>query len=253
MLHGIQANIRDFYERMYWAVPDAKVERGEGYVLSYSGKSWLSGANQLWLDDPRVFGVSLLDYSVRFFRPVMAEWTIFVMPELFPELKAHIMRLGGYVRWSNPVMLLQGRPHVETVAAEAEIDGVRGYFLRNLARNVMGEAFHMENSINRNMVRAEHDDDPHVHHYLAYFQAHPGAAATMTYTDGMAGIWNVGTRRMFRRRGLAQALMARMLSDAAAAGYDRSMLLASNQGRPLYRKLGYEIVAQAFYMGVAPY
>jgi ribosomal protein S18 acetylase RimI-like enzyme len=183
----------------------------------------------------------------------MAEWTIFVMPELYPELRDQCVRLGGYVRWSNPIMLLQGRPHVMSESVDAEIDFVRGYFLRNLARNVMGEAFHMDNSINRNMVRAEHDDDPMVHHYLAYFQDHPGAAATMTYTDGIAGIWNVGTRRMFRRRGLAQALMARMLSDAAAASYDCSTLLASNQGLPLYHKLGYQTVAQAFYMGVSPY
>ena len=109
----------------------------------------------------------------------------------------------------------------------------------------------MDSSINQNMVRAEHDEDPYVHHYLAYYGNHPGAAATMTYTEDMVGIWNVGTRRMFRRRGLAMALMVRMLSDAAAAGYDCSMLLASNQGRPLYQKLGYQTVAQACYMAFA--
>jgi ribosomal protein S18 acetylase RimI-like enzyme len=150
-------------------------------------------------------------------------------------------------------MFLQGHPQVEANAPELEIDCVRGYFLRNMARNVMGEAFHMDDNINHNMVRPEHDDDPMVHHYLAYFQGHPGAAATMTYTDGIAGIWNVGTRRMFRRRGLAQALMTRMLSDAAQAGYECSTLLASSQGRPLYHKLGYKTVGQAFYMGVSPY
>jgi len=253
LLEAIQANIRDFYERMYWQIPGANVQRGQGYVLNYSGKNWLSGANQLWIDDASVFDMQLLDRAVRFFRPFMAEWTIFVMPELNPELKRKCVSLGGYIRWSNPVMYLQGAPNIVFDSADAEVDFVRGYFLRNLARNVMGEAFHMDSSINRNMVRAEHDDDLMVHHYLAYFQDHPGAAATMTYTDGIAGVWNVGTRRMFRRRGLAQALMTRMLSDAAAAGYGCSALLASNQGRPLYHKLGYETVAQAMYMGVSPY
>ena len=54
-----------------------------------------------------------------------------------------------------------------------------------------------------------------------------------------AYIDEVETEAAYRRRGFAQALMSRMLWDAAAAGATESILSATPMGKPLYQKLGY--------------
>lgn len=48
-------------------------------------------------------------------------------------------------------------------------------------------------------------------------EGEPASTTLLSFTDGVAGIYNVGTLRRERRRGHARALMARALEDAAHA------------------------------------
>jgi len=50
---------------------------------------------------------------------------------------------------------------------------------------------------------------------------------------------NVYTEPGSRRRGIARALMQAMMEWARAEGFDRLLLHASDNGRPLYRSLGF--------------
>ena len=68
-LASVYANIRDFYDRTFWNWVDAVTEYGQGYVINYSGLRWLSGANQLWIDDPSVLTSRLLARLCGFFSP----------------------------------------------------------------------------------------------------------------------------------------------------------------------------------------
>ena len=54
-----------------------------------------------------------------------------------------------------------------------------------------------------------------------------------------AYILNVYTKPEFRRRGIARALMARVIAEARAVGIGRIWLRASREGRPLYEELGF--------------
>ncbi|MDX6378622.1 MAG: hypothetical protein QOE98_2925 [Gaiellaceae bacterium] len=56
------------------------------------------------------------------------------------------------------------------------------------------------------------------------------------------GIYVVGTRPEARRRGLATALVARALADAAGRGQTSSTLQASEAGAGVYRALGFRTV-----------
>lgn len=53
--------------------------------------------------------------------------------------------------------------------------------------------------------------------YFAEAEGAPAATALLARTDGVAGIYNVGTLRHHRRLGLARALMERLLDDARDA------------------------------------
>ena len=84
---------------------------------------------------------------------------------------------------------------------------------------------------------------PFVRHYLGWLDNIPIGTATLVLTEEVAGVWNVGTLAEYRRRGVAARLMRHMLADARGLGFDRSMLLASNDGQPLYERLGYRTLS----------
>ncbi len=253
MLLDVFENIRDFCERMYWQWPDSVTEHGEGYVFNYSGLVWLSGANQVWLDDARVVTPLFLERCSRFFRPYRAEWSIPVMPAVQPGLKDYLVRLGGFIRWESPILVLDGLPRTQPHSRLITVRPVRGELMERQAQRILTEAFHLDYGVNVRLIRPEHENEPTLHHYMAYYDRHPAAVATLTFTNGMAGIWNVGTRKMFRRRGLASVLMAQVCYDAYRAGYSQTMLMASSMGQPLYEKMGYHAVADIVYLGLASY
>lgn len=83
----------------------------------------------------------------------------------------------------------------------------------------------------------------HVRHYLGWLDNIPVGTATLVLSGKVAGVWNVGTLQEYRGQGVAAALMRHILSEARTLGYNSSMLLASNDGMPLYARLGYETLS----------
>jgi len=82
-------------------------------------------------------------------------------------------------------------------------------------------------------------DVVHWHYILKHHDRQVAKGAWLLTPERSAYIDDVETEEPYRRRGFAQALMQRMLSDAAEAGATDSILSASPIGRPLYQKLGY--------------
>lgn len=75
--------------------------------------------------------------------------------------------------------------------------------------------------------------------YVAYRNNEPvGSAALCTGRD-VAGIYNVAAHPEHRRRGIATALMRRVLGDARAQGLKTCVLQSSSAGLPLYSRLGF--------------
>jgi ribosomal protein S18 acetylase RimI-like enzyme len=65
-------------------------------------------------------------------------------------------------------------------------------------------------------------------------------AAAMAFDhDGDCGIYNVGTVEAYRRRGLATALTARMLRDAAARGCTTASVQATPMAEGVYASVGF--------------
>lgn len=96
-------------------------------------------------------------------------------------------------------------------------------------------------------LNPEHVADPKSPVRLYYID-HDGKAAAMVrsvhlqkQSSYVAGLWTLAEHR---RRGMATALMCRMLADDAASGAKHSVLMASTAGALLYPKLGYVPLAQ---------
>jgi ribosomal protein S18 acetylase RimI-like enzyme len=75
--------------------------------------------------------------------------------------------------------------------------------------------------------------------YLGFLDGRPVSAAALVGAAGAAGVYLVGTVPGARQRGFATALTHHVLAEARALGYDLAVLQATNEGRGLYRKLGF--------------
>jgi GNAT superfamily N-acetyltransferase len=84
-------------------------------------------------------------------------------------------------------------------------------------------------------------NDPHARLFLAGLgDGAPGAIGAMIVRAGMPGVYVMATLPEWSRRGLGSAILARILSEAAAAGHRFISLTASKYGYPLYRRFGFE-------------
>jgi len=80
--------------------------------------------------------------------------------------------------------------------------------------------------------------------YLAYFGERPVGTCLLSSLSGIGGIFNVGTLKEYRRRGIGAALTLQAVMDSIDEGNDLHILETVKGGNAehLYRKIGFEIV-----------
>ena len=79
--------------------------------------------------------------------------------------------------------------------------------------------------------------------YLALFQGTPAGSATAAYVDETVGVYGVATRPGFRGRGVASALVARILEDAAERA-QVAILDCQHELVSLYQRSGFEVARE---------
>jgi ribosomal protein S18 acetylase RimI-like enzyme len=91
-------------------------------------------------------------------------------------------------------------------------------------------------------------------HYVGRLDGEPVASSSVLLGAGVAGVYNVTTLPAARGRGVGAAMTRAPLADAAARGYRVAALQASELGRPVYLRLGFEVcgVAEAYAWRPAP-
>lgn len=78
--------------------------------------------------------------------------------------------------------------------------------------------------------------------FVAHLDDEPVAIAMTIVSDGVAGIYWVGTLEAARGRGLGHAVTAAATSAGFALGAEIASLQASPMGRPIYEAMGYETI-----------
>ena len=87
--------------------------------------------------------------------------------------------------------------------------------------------------------------DPHrVVNLVATLDGRDVGCGTMLQTGDTAGLYNIATVEQARGRGIGYAVTAALMNAGRERGATRSVLHASEQGRALYERLGFETVCQ---------
>lgn len=242
------SSIEDFYRRIYWQASTAATVYMPGYTLSYSGIAWMHSLNQLWLHTLDALDDHILVEAADFFGRYQAEYSLVFTEPDHPQKAAWLADRHYVERASSPIYALHGIPRPHHANREAKITPVQAEQQDDLL-SVLYNTFFMGPELGHSVVRPEHFSDPTIRHYLAYVDGEAAACVTLLLKDAIAGVWNVGTLRNFRRQGLASAILMHALVEAAAAGYSDSVLLASPMGRSLYEEMGYHLIGITYYYG----
>jgi len=83
------------------------------------------------------------------------------------------------------------------------------------------------------------DDDP-IEYYVGYVDGKPVVGGLSCYFAQVAGLHWLSTVPSERRKGYGRAMQEYRLKRAKDLGYHIAVLQASNEGYPLYQKLGYK-------------
>ncbi|MFL5348420.1 MAG: GNAT family N-acetyltransferase [Hyalangium sp.] len=86
--------------------------------------------------------------------------------------------------------------------------------------------------------------------FVGYVEGKAVSVAAVMQVHGVAYVGNVATLEAYRKRGYAEAVMRQALQDARRVwGMERTVLHATDAGRPIYLRMGYRDVTRfAFYM-----
>ena len=81
-------------------------------------------------------------------------------------------------------------------------------------------------------------------HLLAWEADQPVGCGTAFLDAGTAGVYNIAVLESARGRGIGHAITAALMNVGVEAGCTNAVLHATELGRPVYERLGFEEVCQ---------
>lgn len=99
----------------------------------------------------------------------------------------------------------------------------------------------------RSMIQYKLDQN-RAAHLIAYHNGSAVASAIVFFHAGVAGIYDVGTTKKYRRQGIGTKISLAALTLARSAGFHASTLIASAKGLLIYRKFDFYSVGKMSYL-----
>jgi ribosomal protein S18 acetylase RimI-like enzyme len=184
-------------------------------------------------------------------------YTIWIRDHLDANLEAHLVKAGIPPLSNTPGMVLDApildRPldaglrvaqveDTDSVSALAAVESA-GYATIGMPAKITEHIF----SNPQRLI------NPHTIVVLGYLEQRPAAAAIAILSNGIAGLYWVVTLPEARGRGLGEACTRLAGNRAFELGARRVILQASEQGEPIYRRMGYrEITRYRWYVKGPP-
>jgi GNAT superfamily N-acetyltransferase len=222
-------------------VPGVEMHMTRDCILGLTGEP-LADFNMLTLGpDPDAEG--FLTRSVARAKARRLPLTAMMSPHVAQALAPVATRLGLTAVGTAPLMVLRAgvsvrpsRPVKVTRALGPELVGIAGD-LAAVAFDVPRDAF-------ARCIDVGITETAGVETYIAWGEAGPMSAVTVTPTGNTAGISLMATPPEHQRKGMGRALLTQVIDDYRRRDVERFHLGATEAGRPLYASLGFEPIAE---------
>lgn len=109
---------------------------------------------------------------------------------------------------------------------------------------VASEAFGAPLEAGKVLTPASTLEDRRCSWFVGYVDGEPAACGQLLRDADVAGVYSIGVREKFRRRGLGAAVSAAVLVAGRDAGCSIGVLQASPMGAPVYDRMGFETITQ---------
>jgi hypothetical protein len=237
-------NLVDSSRRFLELDPNATLEAESGWLLGAGGSSHPVISNVAFRREDDVPAKELIARAGEFFAALERRFTIWVRADRAEDddLAEAAQAAGFQDVYGMPEMLLDAELPAEPVPTGAE--------LRRLETEADAEDFWRV----AKAAYATNGFPPEVFGYtdhtglfaddvaafLARVDGEPAAIAMTIVSEGVAGIYWVGSVEAARGRGLGRAVTVAATRAGRELGGELASLQASPMGRPIYARLGYE-------------
>lgn len=238
-------NLVDSSRLFYELDPGAAIEAEPGWLFGAGSATHPVISNAAFRRDDRVEGEDFIARALEFFAARNRRFSIWLRAEQDADrdLAAAAEASGFEAVFEMPEMLLGDGLEAEPLPAGTELRR-----LSNL-REVpdfwqVAKAAYQTNGfppeVFAGYTRHEGLLAENVAAFVAYVDGRPASIAMTIVTNGVAGVYWVGSLERARGKGLGRAVTVAATNAGFELGGEIAALQASPLGRPIYAKLGYE-------------
>jgi GNAT superfamily N-acetyltransferase len=194
--------------------------------------------------EPRPGATALLNTARAFFAERRRSFSLRIRSHVDDDLEQACAALGLLRVADNPGMVID-RPVADAPAPSGfELRGVRDIGTARDFGIVAAEAYATSGlrreSAARLFAMPERLLSPHLRAFVGYIDDTPCSCAMALLSHGIAGIYWVGTIPEARGKGFAAQCTRAVGNEALERGARFVVLQASDQGEPVYRRMGYQ-------------
>lgn len=217
----------------------------DGILLVSGGTDFPVGfANCVARTDPDTAAGTVIERAEEFFGQQERGFTVWIRDPMDADIEALLRGRGKSARASAPWMFLDHRPEPKALPEGTQLRLTSDPADLPAIREVLGEAFAQigtpPEETQRLFIHAKRVISPVTRFALATVDGTPAAVAMALLTGGMGGVYWVGTRPGYGRRGLGTACTAAVANAAFDQGKPMVGLHATEMGLKVYERMGFE-------------
>ena len=183
-----------------------------------------------------------LTRALEFFADQGVPFVVRTRHAITPDIAEAAREVGLTAGANMPIMALPTLGAVPPPPDDLEIERVTDQAGLTAHTEVVAAAFSMPLELARGLFTPATIADPDTEVFVARSGGEAVATSLVSVTGDMAGIYNVATIDRARRRGLGEALTWWAVQRGAAMGASSASLQASEMGRPVYERMGFDII-----------
>ena len=199
-------------------------------------------------DDPDRVLAHAMSFLGRFGLP----WLLWIRQGVDDALLAAARRAGLRESPGPPAMGLSPIPAPPPDTPGVDITLVTDEAGLRTHQDLLTSAFEMPADIARRLMTVGVLDDPGLGVVVARVDDVPVSTALVSIVGTTAGIYNVGTPVVHRRKGYGRAVTRAAIDEGVRRGCDHAILQASEAGRPVYESMEFEHLGRYIHLEGPP-